>query len=321
MPAEPTCSWLRDAVRDLEALAASPHPALARRLAPAVDRIANMNGGDGASDALVRSGSTPFVRLVDAAARDLGLGDDPRTALIGRSTVMGYLYVRLQDDLVDEEALVDRASVYAMEAALASHLELLARAGVPASVLVSRAALMTRFAAFSATECDDRGRDDGPAAERTGEKFLGMAVPLVALAALAGRTGIDDGLAELVVDLGTALQMINDVLNAPEDHAAGRTTPVLRWLSHPGETSRARAFEGLPAEAKSGVKTSCNRASLVGHPAVGRALEVATAAADRAAARATALELPRTTVVIAEARALVERTRERLLAQSLGLRA
>ena len=149
MPAAPT-SWLPDAVRDLHALATSPCPAIARRVAPAVERISRMNGGAGASDALMRSGSTPFVRLVDAFAADLGLAGDPRAALIGRSTVLGYLYVRLQDDLVDEEAMVDRASVYAMEAALSAHVDLLAQAGVPAHVFRVRSALMARFAACAA---------------------------------------------------------------------------------------------------------------------------------------------------------------------------
>ncbi|HVV84530.1 MAG TPA: hypothetical protein VHE35_15785 [Kofleriaceae bacterium] len=296
MPAAPT-SWLPDAVADLRALATSPCEAIARRIAPAVERISRMNGGAGASDALVRSGSTPFVRLVDAFAADLGLAGDPRTALVGRSTVLGYLYVRLQDDLVDEEALVDRASVYAMEAALAAHLDLLARAGVPVRVFAARSVLMARFAAFAARECDERGRDDGAAAERTGEKFLGMAVPLVALAALAGRHDLDDELAALIVDLGTALQMINDVLNAAEDHAAGRTTPLLRWIG----------------------ASSFTRAGLIGHPAVHRALAVARAAATRAATRASALGLPHTTDVVDETGALVERTSERLLAHVLGL--
>jgi hypothetical protein len=300
MPAAPTCSWLPDAAADLRALVATSCPALARRLGPAVDRISRMNGGNDAPDSLMRSGSTPFVRLIDAFAADLGLADDPRTALIGRSTVLAYLYVRLQDDLVDEEALVDRASVFAMEVALSAHVELLARAEVPVKVWIARSRLMARFAAFAATECDERGHDDGAAAERTGEKFLGMAMPLVALAALAGRDDLEHAATELVVDLGTTLQMLNDILNAPEDHAAKRTTPLLRWL------------------AASGV-TTVTRAALIGHPVTRRALDIARTAATRATSHAGALGLTHTAELIAETRALVERTSERLLAQILGL--
>lgn len=301
MRAAPTCSWLPDAVRDLESLAAMPCEPIARRLRPAIGRIAAMNGGAGVRDALTQSGSTPFVRLVDAMAVDVGLAGDPRVALIGRSTVLGYLYVRLQDDLVDEEAWLDRAAVYAMEAVLARHLELLARAGVPASVLCARSRLMTAFAACSAVEYDTRDAADGIAAERSGEKFLGMAVPLVALAALAdGESLRGDGeeqLAELVVALGTALQMVNDVLNATDDRAAGRTTPLLRWLGD-GEWSRA---------------------ALIGHPAVTRALELARESVARAVGIAHGLSLPTVASLAGATRFVIDRTEERLLGHAFGI--
>ncbi len=217
MRAEPICSWLPDAMRDLEVLAESRAPALKRRLRPAISRMPPMNG--------------PFIRLIDAIARDLGLVGDARTALIGRATVMLHLYVRLQEDLVDDEALVDRATVYAMEAVLSCHIELFAHARVPADAMVMRSELMTRFAAYSAREVDGRERLPSADAARAGEKFLPMAVPLVALASLAGRVRIYDTLAELVIEIGTALHMVKQVDVARA--AIGRALDRARALELP----------------------------------------------------------------------------------------
>ncbi|WP_437275227.1 hypothetical protein WME90_28740 [Sorangium sp. So ce375] len=302
MHSEAICSWLDDAIRDLARLREGAGPALRRRLDAALGRIARMNGGEGVRDALERPGATPFVRLVDAAAVDFGLAGDPRAGLVGRATVMEYLYVRLQDDLVDEEAIVDRASVYAMEAALAFHLALLAEAQIPRAAWLARSRLMARFADTSAQEIDERCAPDGMPAERAGEKFLGMAIPLIALASFAGRDDLHDDLSAFVVHLGAALQMVNDILNAAEDRAAGRTTPLLRWIG---------AVDGGDANTL--------RAALLGHPATARALDLARAEAERAAALAGRRGLERLAALAQGARATVDRTSERLLGQMLGI--
>lgn len=304
MHSDATCSWLDDAARDVARLVDDTEPALQRRLRPLVERIARMNGGDGLRDALLRPGSTPFVRIIDAAALDLGLAGDPRVASIGRATVMSYLYVRLQDDLVDEEALIDRASVYAMEVALAEHLRHLADAGVPAKFWRARSRVMARFAAFAAREVDERGAAEGAPAERHGDKFLPLAVPLLALASLAGRDALHDVLIDHVVHLGAALQVINDVLNAAEDRAAERTTPFLRWLG-PLDAPDLGAF----------------RAAVQAHPATDRALALARAQAGRAASLAAAHELARLAGLAGAVERLVDRTRPRLLGLQLGIQA
>ncbi len=303
MTTEPTCSWLADAILDLQRLLDSG-PALRRRLAPAIDRIATMNGGTSLADALLRPGTTPFVRLIDATAADLGLTDDPRIELIGRATLMGYLYVRLQDDLVDEETLVDRASVFAMEVALAEHVRLLALAGVPSAFWIERSRIMARFADVAAREVDSRATAVEFPLELCGEKFLGMSVPLVALAALAGRDELGATLIEFVVHVGTTLQLVNDLLNAAEDHASGRTTPVLRWM--------ANALAGT---------SSLNevRAVLLAHPAWTRALELARRQADEARMLAVTAGLPRLAQLAEGIARQVERTDQRLLGQVLGV--
>jgi hypothetical protein len=194
-----------------------------------------------------------------------------------------------------------------MEAALAAHLARLAEAGLPQAAWAARSRVMARFAAVAADEVDARAAGAGLAPERAGEKFLAMAVPLVALASAAGRDALHDDLATWVVHVGTALQMINDVLNAAEDHAAGRPTAVLAW---------ARADVAAAAAAPNRV-----RAALVGHPAVDRALDVAADAAARSWALAERHGLPRLAGIAAGVAAQVGRTRERLLGLMLGVQA
>ena len=109
-----------------------------------------------------------------------------------------------------------------------------------------------------------------------------------------------------MVHLGTALQMINDALNALEDQAAGRTTPLLRWL-------RADGFFGSTALGE------LDRAALVTQPAVARALKLAAAESQRAEVLAGGLELLRVAAVAAEVSGLVQRTHERLLGLALGI--
>ncbi len=309
MPIDATCSWLDEAVLDLEVLAREASPALRRRLEPAVGRIARSNGGESVRDALLRAGATPFVPVIEALARDLGLTGDPRVALVGRSTVLLYLYVRLQDDLVDEEALVDRPTVYAMEAVLARHLELLASAEVPPGVWVRRSRCMARFAGVSAEEADTRLDAVGLPAELAGEKFLAMAVPLVALASLAGRDELHDAVQDIVVHAGTALQMVNDVLNAPEDLLAGRTTPFLRWFgpaAAPADLAAAPAF------------VAAMRASMFGHAATRRALELARGEATMAVDRAEDLGLTHLAASMGALRTHASHTERRLFGLLLG---
>lgn len=252
-----------------------------------------MNGAGSLREALTRPASTPFVALVDACARDLGLAGDPRVALLGRSTVVGYAYIRVQDDLVDEPDLVDRASVYAAEAFLAEHLRLFAAGACAPGAFLWRSEIMRRFADVAAAEVDDRERDveDGDLSWM-GVKFLPMAVPLAAMAVLAGREPLAATLVDFVRDVGTALQLVNDVYNAPEDAAGGRPTPLLRWLRAEGRDPLApslrarlfgsRALERSLAEARSHVASAAGRASDAGLAHLGGVAAHARSMVDRA---------------------------------------
>lgn len=294
----PTSAWLHDAVDDLEALVRGSQPALRAELAPLLERLGRMNGGASIGDALVRPASTPFVALIDAVAADLGLAGDPRAALLGRSTVLLYAYVRVQDDLVDEPARSERTMVYAAEALLATHLELFAAAIPDAGAFAERSAIMRRFAEVAAAEAADRDAiTDDPS--WIGAKFLPMAVPLVGLAVAAGRRELTPRLCGVVEALGTALQLINDVYNVADDAAAGRTTPLLRWLGDDVAASRAA---GRPLGAV-----------LLGHPALERALDEARHHVDRGHALARGAGLPRTATCVVGARAMIDAAPGRLL--------
>lgn len=293
----PERHWVDDAVGDLERLAQTSAPALRRRLDAQLGRMARMNGAASLREALTRPASTPFVALIDACAGDLGLADDPRTALVGRSTVALYVYVRVQDDLVDEPDVVDRASVYVAEALLAEHLALLAAAAPEAEVMALRGEILRRFADVAATEVDDRGApaDDGDLGWM-GDKFLPMAVPLAALAVIAGRRAQVPALVGLVRDAGCALQLVNDIYNVGEDAAGGRSTPLLRWLAAEGVDLGAPRL----------------RARVIETRGFARSLDEARRFAARAEARAKVLELPGVGAVAARVGAMVDAAPERM---------
>jgi hypothetical protein len=301
--APPAHPWLDASVDDLTRLTTEAGPALRRRLERALRTLARMNGGDSIASVLRRPSSTPFVPLVDAVAADLGLTGDPRVALLGRSTVLLYVYVRVQDDLVDEPRRVDRASVFAAEALLSEHLALFGAAVPDARASTLRSGIMRRFADVAAAEVDDRARavvPDGPL-DWMGDKFLPMAVPLVGLAVAAGRPELAERLVAFVRALGTGLQLVNDILNVREDHEGGRSTPLLRWLAADGVIDEAASIGAV----------------LLGHPAMERALAEARRTIAEAHDLAVVAGLPATAAIATRGQAMVDSAPLRLLAAML----
>lgn len=291
--------WLDDAVADLSTL--SGEPALDRLIDRCLDRL---RARDPDLARLLRHpASTPFVALVDAVGADLA-APPAAVAALGRATVWLYLYVRVQDDLVDEPRRVHRSMVYAQEWLLARHLELFAAAAPGA--LPDRSALMRRFAAVGAREAALRAQGAAPEGEAwMGEKFLPMAVPLVGLAHVAARPGLGRTLEEVVVRFGTGLQLVNDVLNVREDHAAGRPTPVLRALDQAG----ACLGDELLA------------ARLLAHPTLPALLERARGEMAAAADLAEAAGLRATAAVVWRSVQMAEQAPRRLMGLVLGVAA
>jgi hypothetical protein len=297
--------WVDLAVDDLERVTREASPALRARMEAALGRVAGMNGGGSLREALLRPASTPFVKLVDACAHDLGLSGDPRAGLLGRSMILLYLYVRVQDDVVDEPDRVDRASVYAAEAFLAEHLALYAAAVSSPAAMAWRGRIMRRFAEVAADEVDERGQLAPSDADLgwMGEKFLPMAVPRVGMALAAGRDEAIALLVSFVQEIGTALQLVNDVYNVAEDAALARPTPVIRWLRE--------------ADVDTGASTL--RATLLSHPVRERALGEAKRRADRATALARGAGFARLAAIGEQVGAMVDGAPQRLLQLMLGL--
>jgi hypothetical protein len=156
----------------------------------------------------------------------------------------------------------------------------------------------------AAIEIEDRdgGPGEGASTEWMGAKFLPMAVPMAGLSVLAGRPALADVLVTFVQEVGTSLQLLNDVFNVAEDAAQGRPTPVLRWL-------------GVRAEE---VGEAPLRAVLLGHAALDRALDEAQRRAVSAAELARAHGLPQTAAVAERVRGMVAAAPGRLLRILLG---
>lgn len=299
----PELRWVDDGVEDLYRLARESSPALRQRIEAQLQRMSGMNGAASLREALRRPASTPFVPLINACAGDLGLADDPRAALLGRSTVALYAYVRLQDDLVDEPTRVDRASVYAAEALLCLHLRHLSAAAPQPEVMALRSDIFERFASVAAAEVDDRGAsvaDDDLG--WMGEKFLPMAVPLAAMAVIAGRPRLAAGLVDFVREAGCALQLVNDFYNVAEDAEGGRSTPLLRGLAAEGIDTAAPRLRARVFETR----------------ALARCLDHARSFAAQAGARAEAMELRRVREVAQGVGAMVDAAPERMMRQLLA---
>lgn len=251
--------WFSRSVEAVTRQIASIEPPLSDRLSRVFARLSRMNGGQSLLNSFCATASTPGVSLVDAFRDDVGMApEDERMDGIGEGALFLYACVRVQDDIVDEPTLTDRGDVYAMELLSGASARAFASV-VPESArfFAYRDDVMRSFAGASAWEADVyrkslRGSPPpsypGGDLEWLGQKFLPMAVPLGALAIVAGRAPDLARLTHFVTSLGDGLQMVNDALNVGEDHKAGRLTPVLSWLYEGGRTveedtpSRVRAL-------------------------------------------------------------------------------
>ena len=116
---------------------------------------------------------------------------------------------------------------------------------------------------------------------RQGSKLLPLAIPLAALASAGGKEGAFDWLGPFSRSLGAAVQIENDLLNARDDHAAGRLTPSLAaqyaggrvakdgrshlvWLTLAGDRALARMTDAARAH----IEAAVARAVEAGAPSV-----------------------------------------------------
>jgi hypothetical protein len=297
--------WFPPAMQSVERLFAGCHSSLAERMQQTAARFGRMNGATSIAGALSAMVATPGLAVLEALRLDYGLAaDDPRVIAIGEGTLLLYFYVRVQDDIVDEPELLDRAYVYVAELLSGASLRAFAQAldGSP-RFFHFREQTMAMFAHVAAWEIDTvragvAGEDD---VERLGQKFLPMAIPLGAMALLSDRHADLAALVRFVICFGTGLQLANDLLNIKEDHMQQRLTPVLRWLYAGGKI----APDSPPANI---------RIALLSDVALTQALRAAEDALEQAARQARALGAPRLAAVASNRAAYVQSVPQHLLA-------
>jgi hypothetical protein len=292
------------------------HPALVGRLERMRARVASAQGQSSMEDALTAPFATPFLALIEAHRADLGLPPEGPVDAVGEGTLALYFYLRLQDDIVDEPAVFDPSFVYAAEVFAGASAQAFAiAAGGDPTFWALRRRILDDLAAVSAWEIDAYRREDpahaGARAEEhaalLGAKLAPVAIPLAALASAAGKGGAEAWIGPFARSLGAALQITNDLLNARDDHAAGRLTPSLAALYSGGRvTPDSEAYRVWPALASDPALLRMTRAARA-H------LDAATFAARSAGASAVA-------EVAAAHGAALDEIAPRLLRLTLGVR-
>lgn len=291
----------------------APAP-LRSRLASVRARVASAQGGDSIEGALTAPGATPFLALTEAFRLDLGLPEEGAADAVGEGALALYFYLRLQDDLVDEPERFDRACVYAAEVFAGASAEAFARAGVRPAFWAFRAAVLTELASVSAWEIDGyRALDLATAGARAeehaatlGSKLVPIAIPLAALAAVAGQEKAFAWIGPFARALGRALQIANDLLNARDDHAAERLTPALAALYQGGRVQPGdAAFRVWPL--------------LAGDAALDRMLALAQLHAAAAVNLAAESGAPALAAATAHGTAVLGEVRARLLKLAMGV--
>jgi hypothetical protein len=302
--------WADCSVESVEHLLADQPGPLRERLLKVQSRFGEMSGTGSLSGALSAVAATPIFAMLEALRSDYGIPEgEPRLLDLGEATLLGYLYVRAQDDLVDEPERFDRAYVYVVQVLYDACQRAFARAldGSP-EYFAFQAKVMADFASAALWEVDVFREDPEAEADlgQIGRKFLPMALPIGALTLLAGKPEDLDRLVHFVIRLGTGLQLLNDVLNIREDHAGGRVTPVLRWLYSGARVS--------PADAPQQV-----RLQLLTDQALERALDEADRSLAEAAAIARSLGAHQLAAVAENRASYVKSIPYRLLSLQLGV--
>jgi hypothetical protein len=296
-------AWLQPALARVDALIDESGAPLDSLLRSEVHLVLRRHGVTSLVDLVLGGAATPFVPLLDALAVDLGFSaNDPRLISIGEATLLAWLQVRLQDDLVDEPDAWGRDAVYGVEALSCASVAAFCEAcrdQAPAFFRV-RATVMSRFSATALEEVACRDANRALASARIADKFLPLAPCLAALAFTAQRPWLAEPLVRLVLTLGEALQTANDLLNVAEDFHGKRRTPVLDAL-----TAEGAVFAPI-------------RLSLLSSQTMERALAHAREALEHATALARRFELPRLERVIGSRAAFLDSVPGRLFQLQLG---
>jgi hypothetical protein len=298
-------TWFPGAMRAVERLFTACGPPLAARLAHTAARLSQMNGAASIAGALSAMVATPGLALLEALRADYGIGvADPHVETIGEAALALYFALRVQDDIVDEPAQLDRAYIYVAEVFSGASQRAFAQAlaGSP-RFFAFREEIMAVFVSAATWEVDVFCTGVATKADlvRMGQKLLPIAIPLGALALLAGRPAQLEPLVQFTTHFGIGLQMVNDLLNVKEDHMKQRLTPVLSWLYAEGKVTP----DAPP---------TTMRLALLADAVLPRALACAQEAIGQAEQTALAMQAPRLAAIANNRAVYVQSVPHRLLA-------
>ncbi|MFZ5823169.1 MAG: hypothetical protein ACOY94_02305 [Bacillota bacterium] len=161
-----------------------------------------------------------------------------------------FLYIRLQDDVLDDPAARREGLLLGnicVQRGMAELYRLLPEAG---AFRQEAEAAWTAFSAATAWEKAAHWGRQAPFGEADldllGEKFAAIRIPVAAILCRAGRPDLIPCYGGVLQDLGTAVQMANDLHNWEEDLAAGNFT---YFLTLAGDDPAQAIAGGMAAEA------------------------------------------------------------------------
>jgi hypothetical protein len=266
------------------------------------------------------------IWLFDSLVAKQLLPADARSKLVQilAGTIQGYLYIRTQDDVLDEPARADHdlllfgnACCSGMIRAYATALGDRADAFWP---MYDRA--MVDFSRLTLAERHAVMRDDPyeiKQFEEHADKVSFARIPMLAVVALASRLDLQPLITTLVHQLGIAYGLTNDVVGWPRDLRAGQRTYLLAAAGLHRE--EVQQIQGLPDEATRGVAQEALAERLREKLYEGRVIRDALARAlamhDRARETAKALELHGFEAFHADRSAWLEKLDNQIAARTL----
>lgn len=187
---------------------------------------------------------------------------------IAESSLCGYLHVRLQDDLLDDEIGPTDAVLLLGDSLLTRHLGLLARSVASADFWDMLEVLWANYAEAMLFE---RSLPQSPLSrqerdfDRLLDRSMPLAIPGLAVLALEDRWHESEAVMRMTRSIVRSGQLVTDLIDAPNDLAAGRMTwMVSRLGGTDGATSLRRGmisqFDAVIADARAALDDARNAA-------------------------------------------------------------
>lgn len=172
----------------------------------------------------------PVGSVAAWVAHDLTSSPRQAAAAARQSALLGYLYVRIRDDALDDDQPAPPPRLLLSDLLLQEHLARLVAAGTPAVLPLAA----ERWAAFAAAMLIER--ETPPSGERFAallDRSRPLLLPAAALLTRAGQVDQFALLDDVLTPIIRGHQLLNDLVDLERDAAAGRTT----WLVHRAATS------------------------------------------------------------------------------------